>query len=75
MFLKKFGRSVHDVKFTKFTRLPCTRLESVEPWLKANVTMNEKKEATADRNIRFRENSPKQPKNKLCGLNAKSAVT
>jgi hypothetical protein len=33
----------------------------------ANGTMKEKRRVTADKNIRFKENSQKQPKNKLCG--------
>jgi hypothetical protein len=75
MFPKKPGLTVHDAKFIKITRFPCTRLESGEPWRKANVITHEKKRATADKNIRSKENSPKQPKNKPYALNAKSAAT
>jgi hypothetical protein len=75
MFPKKSGLTVHDAKFIKITRFPCTRLASEEPWRKANAITHEKKRATADKNTRFKENSQKPPKNKLYGLNAKSAAT
>ena len=74
MFPKKSGLTVHDAKFIKLTPLTYTRLESAEPWLKENVITNEKRKATADKNTRSRENSPKQPKNKPYGSNAKSAA-
>jgi hypothetical protein len=40
-----------------------------------NVTTREKRRVTVDKNIHFKENSPKQQKNKPCALNAKSAVS
>ena len=52
-----------------------TKLESEELWLTENEPTQEKKKVTADKNMRFKENSPKQPKNKLCASNAKFAIT
>jgi hypothetical protein len=75
MFPKKSPRTAQNVRLTKLTPLACTSLESAEPLLKANATMNAKRKVTADKNIRFNANLPKLPKNKPCALNVKSAVT
>jgi len=64
MFPKKLGLTVLIAKLIKFTPSPYTKQENAALWQKVNELTNEKKEGTADRNIRFNASFPKPPKNK-----------
>jgi hypothetical protein len=64
MFPKKSGRTVHTAKLIKLTASPYTSQENAELWRKVNAITHEKRKVTADKNTRFKENSPKPPKNK-----------
>jgi hypothetical protein len=65
MFPKKSGHTVLTAKLIRFTPSPCTRQENAALWRKVNELTLEKKEVTADKNIRFNESSPKQRRNRL----------
>jgi hypothetical protein len=65
MFLNKFGLTVQNVKLIKLIQQVSTRQESEEPWPKGNAITSERRKVTVDKNIRFNENLPKLPRNKL----------
>jgi hypothetical protein len=75
MFLNKFARTVQSAKLIRFTQWAFTRLESEEPWPRVNAITRERRRVMVDRSIRFNTNSPKPPRSKPWGLNAKNAVT
>jgi len=64
MFPKKSGRIVRNAKHIRLTQLLFTKLENAGPWPKASVIIIERRKATADKNILFKENSQRPQKSR-----------